>query len=433
MKSSIHNTTLETIQWFIFLLASAVALPIVIGSIFHMSFNDIALLMQRTFFIVGVASFLQGLFGHRLPVMEGPAGIWVSIFAVLAQTAVHQGKSLASTLQIIETAILLAGLFLIIIGVTKLSQRILSLFTPLVTGSFLFLLAIQLSGTFLEGMLGIQGKSQTLDVFSTIIAFLVFFLVLGLSIFSSGWLKSYAVLIGIGVGWILSLFGDWGSHANKKVEAATFHFPDVFAWGRPVWDIGVIPIALFTAIILLSNLVASISAASNSIYGDQSFENQQMNRGTMMMGFNHSLAGIFSTIAMVPLATSAGFIDITGQKKKQPFMYAALLLTSIAFFPPIVRYISMIPSPVANAAILATFVQLMGLGLKNVASQPLDQRRLTIIGVAYLIGIGIMFLPADVFNNTPTIVQNLLSNGLLVGTILMILLEQVWKDKEGQV
>ncbi|WP_231572519.1 purine/pyrimidine permease [Halobacillus sp. BBL2006] len=80
---------------------------------------------------------------------------------------------------------------------------------------------------------------------------------------------------------------------------------------------------------------------------------------------------------------------------------------------------------------LATFVQLMGLGISNIASEDLDKRRLTILCISFLLGIGLMFLPSEVFAGLPGIVQNLMSNGLLVGTVLVIIMEQLWKESKS--
>ena len=421
------GTTLETTQWFVFLLASSVALPIVIGSIFNLDFNEVAGLMQRTFFAVGVTSFLQGVFGHRLPILEGPAGIWISIFAVMAYSGAESGKSYIETLQTLEAAMLWTGGFLLLFGVFKLAHRVLFVFTPLVTGSFLFLLTVQLSGTFLRGMLGIQQEVEAIHGWEALIAFITFFLVLGLSIFGKGWLKGYAVLLGIMIGWIIYALtiSDRGTASS---DVAVFQAPEWLAWGPPSFEWSVIPLAFITAVILLSNIVASVVAVSQSIEGKPSYTYSQVNRGSSFLGVTHAITAMYSAIANVPLASSSGFIDLTGQKKKRPFLYASLLLVVIAFFPPLVAFISGIPAPVANAALLATFVQLMGLGLGNIASEELNQRRSTILCVSFLLGIGLMFLPSEVFQGMPGIVRNLASNGLLVGTTLVIVLEQLWKE-----
>ncbi|MCA0972386.1 purine/pyrimidine permease [Halobacillus litoralis] len=426
-SGTLIGTTLETSQWFVFLLASSVALPIVIGSIFELNFAEIAGLMQRTFFAVGITSFLQGVFGHRLPILEGPAGLWISIFAVMAYSGVESGKSYIETLQTLEAAMLWTGAFLLLFGIFRLAHRVLFVFTPLVTGAFLFLLTVQLSGTFLQGMLGVQQEIEAIHLTEATIAFFTFFFVLALSLFGKGWLRSYAVLLGIVTGWIA--YKVWiGSSQDGVQEMKLFQAPEWLAFGPPNFEWSVIPLAFITAVILLSNIVASVVAVSQSIYGKPSYTYSQVNRGSSFLGVTHGITAMFSAIANVPLASSSGFIDLTGQKKKRPFLYASLILVVVAFFPPIVSFISGIPAPVANAALLATFVQLMGLGLSNIASQKLDQRRLTILGVSFLLGIGLMFLPSEVFQGMPGLMRNLVSNGLLVGTMLVIIFEQLWKE-----
>lgn len=426
-KQTFTKSTLDSFQWFIFLLANCVALPIVIGALFEMNFTEISGLMQRTFFVVGLASLLQIFIGHRLPVMEGPAGIWISVFTVMAITGLQSGTSLNETLQFLEMTMIVTGLFLFLFGLLKISEKILPIFTPLVTGTFFILLTVQLSGAFLKGMLGITSSSTTIHLASALLAFMTFFLIIGLSTLGRGWLSNYAIFIGIVIGWIsyIVLVG----HPNSLEFGKVFSFPQVFAFGTPHFDIGVIPIAFITAIILISNTVASIVATSQTLGKNTTDYRKEVNRGTAISGINTGLSGVFSSIANVPLAISAGFIALTGQKEKRPFIYANLMLIFIAFFPPIISIISSIPAPIANAALMASFIQLVGLGIRNVTLKPLDSRKATIVGIAYLIGMGTMFLPADVFLHLPPFAQNVLSNGLLVGTSLVIMIEQLWKEK----
>ncbi|ELK46752.1 UNVERIFIED_CONTAM: purine/pyrimidine permease [Halobacillus marinus] len=426
-SSLVLNNAMETIQWFVFLLANAVALPIVIGAIFELNFVEISELMQRTFFVVGLASLLQGWIGHRLPIMEGPAGLWISIFTVMAYTGVHAGDSYREVLQVLQGTMIWTGIFLLLFGLFRLSHRVLFVFTPFVTGAFLFLLTVQLSGTFLQGMLGIDGGEQQIESTGAIIAFVTVLLVLGLSIAGRGWVKSFAVLIGIVMGWVLYVIVAGGGSGGGQAGGG-FSLPEVFAWGAPVFSLNTIPLAFMIAVILLSNLVASVVAVTETIHGKATYTYEQINRGSSFMGINHGLAALFSAIANVSMASSSGFMQLTGQKRKAPFLYAAALLILVSFFPPIVAFISGIPKPVANAALLATFIQLMGLGLSNMTSERLDERRLMILGISFSIGIGLMFLPSSVFAGMPAMAQNLLSNGLLVGTILVILLDQLWKE-----
>lgn len=418
----------SVIQWFVFLLANAVAIPIVIGPLFDMSSVEVMQLMQRTFFIMGIAGFLQAWIGHKMPIVDGPAGIWVSTFAIFAGTISTATGSAENALRLLEMAMILTGVFLMLFGLLKISGKVISIFTPLVTGVFLTLLTIQLGGTFLQGMTGVS-QHGTIQVADTVIAFIAFIIVLVLSLFFHGWMKSYAVLIGISAGWLLyGVFvgGDYSPPSGLEAIAP----PEWFAWGTPIWDWSLVPIALLTAIILLSNIVAALAAVTDVVEDKARVSYNDMNRSSFTLGINHGISGVFSGVAVITLASSAGFLKLTGEKRLAPFMIASVALILASFFPSMIYWLAQIPAPIANAALLATFVQLMGLGIKNLFSNRLDDRNSTIITVSLLIGSGLMFFPADSFSGLSDTVRQIVSNGLLVGTAIAIILELIWKKPQ---
>ena len=201
MKNTKLDTGIGSLQWFIFLLANSLTIPIIVGQVFQLSPVEISGLMQRTFLVVGVSSLLSGWLGHRLPIPDGPAGIWLGVFTLMGQMAVAQGIGKAGgSLQLLEGAMLLTGVFLIIVGLTGWMNKLLKLFTPLVNGVYLTILGFQLSGMFLKGMIGVSDTSTKIQPGIVILSFVIFILVLALSVWGKGWLKSYAVLIGMVVG-----------------------------------------------------------------------------------------------------------------------------------------------------------------------------------------------------------------------------------------
>lgn len=442
VKPATRNSTglvlgLNTVQWFIFLLANSVAMPIVIGSVFHLPLEEVASLMQRTFFIVGVSSLLQGALGHRYPIADGPAGSWVSVFVIMADMALQRGENLHDTLQIIEGGLLVTGALLFLLGVSGLFYRMLSLFTPLVTGSFLLLLAIQLSGVFLKGMLGLSGEAVRMDAGTAAVAIGVFAIVIALSVKGKGWLRNYAVLIGIGLGWAAyTAFGLGQGGVSGTGQAASpinppwFELPELFAWGPPHWNAGIVITGALFTLILVSNTIAAISAVSQVAPASPKATPKSIyNRGSIAGGITHFLTASFSTMGLVPLPVSAGFIQLTGEKRRSPFLAACVLLALVALFPGLVHVLALLPGPVANAALFATFVQMVGISLQSILRDPLDQRRLTILGITLVFGAGLMFQPSTAFQGLSPSVQYICGNGLLIGTMLAIALEQLWKKR----
>jgi xanthine/uracil permease len=78
---------------------------------------------------------------------------------------------------------------------------------------------------------------------------------------------------------------------------------------------------------------------------------------------------------------------------------------------------------------LALFSQMVGIGVSSVLKETLDQRRLTILGLALTIGTGDMFLPQAIFSGLPTVLQYIAGNGVLVGILTALILEQLWRPE----
>jgi xanthine/uracil permease len=423
------NKYLSVFQWFIYLLANSIALPIVIGNVFQLSVAEISDLMQRTFFIVGLSSFIQGKFGHKYPIVDGPAGSWVSIFVIFASIGTQQGLTLEETLRTLEWGLIIAGLLLLLLGITKWVQHFLFLFSPIVTGTFLFILAIQLSAVFLKGMVLKDSDTGHMDVVSFILAIFTFFFIIVLSSKAKGWLKNYAILLGILAGWIVFLISGKGNQSVSILSTDIIKLPEIFPWGLPIISGSVSVTAILFTFLLMSNTFAAITAAEEAIPNNKGQFRDRLNRGTCIGGVSHLFSAVFSTIAVVPLPATSGFVRLTKQYRIIPFLFACGIMVMISLFPSVVGLLASLPLPVASAALLATLIEMFGIAIRSLTKQPLNDRNITIIGTALLFGIGIMFVPDDIFNGLPYIIQHIGKNGLLIGTLLAILFEQLWKPK----
>lgn len=421
---SVH---LSVLQWFIFMTASSVALPIVIGGVFHLPQDEVASLMQRTFFVVGISSMLQAALGHRFPVVDGPAGSWVSVFIMMAGMAANQGHTPREALQLLEGGLLLAGALLFVLGITGLFYKLLNLFTPLVTNTFLFLLSLQLSGVFLKGMFGLKEGQGTVDYGTVLISLAVFGVVVFLNVKGKGWTRRYAVLLGIAGGWALQALADGGVASTGSNSDTWIKLPDIWAWGMPQLNPGMALTATLFTLILVSNLIAAISAAQQVVPRKELSEKDVYNRSSMIGGVSHGLSALFSAIGVVPLPVTASFIRMTGQTRRMPFIMACLTLSTIALVPSIVHFLAQLPTSVASAVSLATFVQMTGNSFQSLSRVVQTQRQITILGIGIIIGVGFTLISASPLPGLPIVMQYALGNGLLVATLLVMSLERFWQ------
>ena len=147
------RTLLSAIQWMAFIIAGSIVAPIAIADLFQLNNLETTGLVQRTMFVLGISGLLQAMFGHRMPINEGPAGLWWGVFTIYAGLSTTLFSSSFETLQALEGAMIISGVVFFLLSLFKLIDKLAKLFTPVVSGIYLLLLVIQLSGSFLNGMM----------------------------------------------------------------------------------------------------------------------------------------------------------------------------------------------------------------------------------------------------------------------------------------
>jgi len=419
----------QGIQWAVFMLTNIIAVPVVVGAAFHMSPADISTFMQRMLFVSGAATLIQLFIGHRLPVVEGAAGMWWAIFILLGTMSAPSEQGLL--LQQLEMGLIIAGIFLAILGFLPIIEKVRNLFTPIVTGVYLILLVAQLSGSFFKSMLGITATGQ-LNGKIALICFIEIVIILLFSLKGNGIWKSMGPFIGIVVGW--SLFHFFGLiHLGKIYEPTSwFTVPRLLDWGSPKFDIGIVLTSIITSIVLISNVIASILVVGIAL--EKEVKPKQYQKGILGNGVNLFVSGIFSVVGVVPLSVSAGFITTTGIKKIRPLVIGAVLIMVAGFFPYIAEFLSTLPLEVAYASLFIPFSQMMGFGIRDLMGQEPSSRNLLVIGLSLMVGIGMMFMPSEAFESVAPWLRNIVANGLLVGLIFCLLLEHVlFREKKGAI
>ncbi|WLR43023.1 purine/pyrimidine permease [Bacillus carboniphilus] len=414
------RTILSAIQWAIFMIVGTIVAPIAIADSFDLNSMETAGLLQRTIFVLGLASLLQVLFGHKLPINEGPAGLWWGIFIIYASIGPSLYGSTNETFQALGMGMLSSGLIFIILSLFRLINKLAYFFTPLVTGVYLLLLVFQLSGSFLKGMLGIGYKgTQHVNMIVAILCLTI--VVISMLIFRLGndFFRQYSILFSLLFGWMIFIV--FGQSKHVSVPNDLFSFPTLFAFGQPKWDTGIFITSFLITILLLTNLIASIQLVQQVT--DRSQNEGRYKQSGFVAGINHIIAGVFSAIGSVPISGAAGFIKTTNIKNRLPFIIGSIIVLLTSFSPILMTVFASLPAPVGYAAIFVIFSSMISLAFDQFAKIEEEKRSHFIIGISLFIGVGLMFTPATAFEKTSPIMTSLLSNGLVLGTLIAIVLE----------
>src|ERR1700733_12892975 len=192
------------LQHVLVMYANAVAVPLIIGGALHMPKDQIALLINADLFACGIATLVQtvgvGWFGIRLPVIMGVTA--VSISPMLAMAAMP-GVGLTG----IYGAVLVGGLFGLCVA--PFVKYVLRFFPAVVTGTIITMIGVVLMRVGVNWAGGGVGKADFGAAGYLLVAGLVLLVFLLQIKFTRGFLQNVAVLLGITVGYLVTIALGW--------------------------------------------------------------------------------------------------------------------------------------------------------------------------------------------------------------------------------
>jgi xanthine/uracil permease len=427
MRQFMTSTTLPAaLQWLFFIFANTFVVPLSIGMAFHLSPEIIAVTMRISFILTGSACILQGIVGHRFSLMEGHGGLWWGLMIGLSASAPSVGISYTTLGGGLATGIILSNIVIILLSSFNLVHLVQKLFSPMVMTVYLFLLSIQLTFIFFKGMIKVTENGE-LDIPVTLFSLFLVFLVIFISMKGKGLVSNFAILIGIFIGWIfyIFLFG-----ANEPAKSAAFSQITLFPLGKPNFEIGIVIAGFIAGLLNLSNSFTSIFAAE-SLYKKTASKGQTRN-SLIITGFYGCLTGLFGLVPFATYTSSIGFLESTRILDRKPFLLAGAFVTVLGIISPFGTFLASMPITVGNAVLFVAYIQMFGTTLKGLKDFEFNSKTIYRVAIPVLIGVCIMNLSPNLFSSFPLSIRPLLSNGLLMGILLSILLDKmvVWSKYE---
>ncbi|WP_026580846.1 uracil/xanthine transporter [Bacillus sp. J33] len=420
-------TIFSSVQWLFFIFANTVMIPISVGTVFQLPGETIAMMLRASLVFTGLASIFQGWKGHRYPLMEGHSGLLWGVILNLGLSASSLGMSYTEIGGGIATGVLLASAVTLILAAFNGISLLKSIFNPMVMSVYLFLLTFQLIFIFFKGMMKVS-EQGTIDVPVTLYSFALVIFVSLLKLKGNTTISNFSILIGLLAGWIgYDLL--FTSEAQQGAPAGDMNFT-LFPLGQPNLEMGIIAVAFFAGMMNLSNTVASISAG-DQLYKKESGKREY--RGSIFITAVFTVIGSgFGLVPYTPFTSSIGFLQSTRILMKTPFFLGGALLAVIGLIPPLGSWLAGMPVTVGNAVLFVAYLQLFGTAFNSLSGKVFNSDTIFRLAAPVLIGISLMNTPPALFSDLPVLIQPFLSNGLIMGVLISILLEKLvnWSSFE---
>ena len=407
-KPGLPAFLLYGLQWWV------VSLPciIIMGAVAaRLHFDDVGsqvFYMQKLFGLTGAAAVAQIYFGHRLPLVVGPAAILL----------VGVAASLSSGFEALYTSIMVGGLVLALTAACGLLGKIRAIFTPRVVSVILVLIAFTLTPTILKLVLG-DADSPALNLSFTVTMVLAMIM---LNQRLGGIWKSLTILFGLLGGCLVYfLLAGPPETAAYASEAA---FKNVFL-GKLDFQPGAVISFLFCMLALTVNELGSIEAIGHLLAAREM--GGRVRRGVAVQGLANVAAGAMGVLGPVSYSLSSGIIAATGCASRHVLLPAGAGLAACAFFPEAVYVFSKIPGAVMGSLMLYLMTAQLASGLMLLTAEKAVSGfsgGIT-VGLPLMVGLMISFAPQTALAGFPEVLKPIVGNGFVMGAIVVMVLEHL--------
>jgi len=275
------------------------------------------------------------------------------------------------------------------------------------------------------GNMGNNAAEPTVQ--SLILAVITILIILVVNIYTTGFIKSISILIGLIVG--TAIAASMGLVDFTPVEQApVLHVPTPFFFGAPKFEITSI---VMMCIIAMVSMVEStgVYLALSDITNDP-IDETRLRNGYRAEGLAVLLGGVFNTFPYTGFSQNVGLVKMSGIKTRLPIYYAAGFLLLLGLLPKFGALAQIIPDPVIGGAMIVMFgfVSLQGMQMLARVDFANNEHNFLIAAVSIAVGVG--FNNSNLFNSLPTEFSMFFKNGIVMASILAVVLNAVLNRKK---
>lgn len=391
-----------------------ICIPVVLTSTFVAPEGQMLFFTQKLFAIMGVTMIVNALWGHRMPLIAGPAA--VLLMGVLA--AATQGSGVQS----IYPSMAVGGVLIALLAAFGLMKRVQSLFTPRIVVAIVVLISF----TMVKPIVGMVFAEQEHQMLAMIFALvLVVSMAVANNLLRGVW-KSMVVIAAMILG-SLFYYAVVGMPEQLVSDSVA---PQLFVDGVEI-DAGVIIAFIFCYVALFINQVGSVQSLGEFVgAGDME---QRQKRGMIVQGVMNVVSGAMGVLGPVDYSLSPGVVASTGCASRYTVLPAAAFMILLAFFPDVVALLLTIPQPVMGVVLLYLMATQVAAGLHLIegTSAVRSFKDGLVLAIPIMFTLILSFAPQSALATIPSLLRPIVGNGFVMGIIIILLLEHIFlKDKK---
>ncbi|MGM9554540.1 MAG: uracil-xanthine permease family protein [Faecousia sp.] len=379
-----------------------------------------------TLLCMGIGTLIFHLITRGIvPAFMGSSFSFIS--SICAVAAYCNDNSIDGFASYVGWGIIASGvLYLLLAGLVKLfgAKRITSFFPPIVTGCMIIIIGMMLAPTAMNNITTVvEGIPLWKNWLVAVVTILTIILVM---FFTRGFIKLVPILIGIVVGYLLSLALGMVDTA-KVAQASWFSLPKVSLPAFKNWDAVSFAITMIAPISIVTFVehVGDITA-NGAVTGHNYIEEPGLHRTLLGCG----LASIFSGAMGGPAATTysenTGVLAATQNYNPATLRIAAVFAIVLSLFGKVSGILNSIPAAVMGGVSVILFGMIASVGLRMLVENHVDFTKsynLVIAAVMLVIGLGL---------SSGIAIGNVTVSGTAIAAVLGVILAKVLPQEDRE-
>lgn len=408
------------LQHVLAMYAGAVVVPLIIGGALKLSPAQMAYLIAADLFTCGIATLLQVIgtryVGIRLPVVLGCT--FTAVGPIIA-------VSLSSNLATAYGAIILAGIFVFLAA--PLFGKLLRFFPTVVTGSVVTIIGLSLIPVAMNNAAGGMGSPDFGQPRNLLLALGTLVVILLINRFSTGFVRSISVLIGLIAGTFAGYLMGIVNFANVE-QSSLFNIVQPFYFGVPQFNLAAVLTMILVCIISMVESTGVYFALGKVT--DREVGAEDVVKGLRAEGIAIVLGGIFNAFPYTTYSQNVGLVSLTRVKTRDVIIAAGFILVVLGLLPKLAALTTVIPNPVLGGAMIAMFGMVVASGINILSTVDLRQNEnLLIAACSIAVGLGSAAVP-QMFDQLPNMAKTILQSGIVTGSITAVILNILLMHKK---
>ena len=307
------------------------------------------------------------------------------------------------------------------IVLSRFIEKLKVVITPVVTGIVITTIGVSLIKVGVTDIAGGVGAEDFGSGSNLMLGAIVLGTIVALNLSNNTMVRLSSILVGLVVGWGVAILmgkAPMVSFASQPLLSIPVPFKYGFAFD---WQ-AFLPIAfiyLITVIETTGDLTANSMFSGQPVKGSKYIN--RLKAGVLGDGVNSLIAAVFNTFPNTTFSQNNGVIHFTGIASRYIGYFIAAILFLLGLFPILGAVLMTIPKPVLGGATLVMFGTVAAAGIKIIASEKLDRRRIMTIAISLGLGLGVMLVP-DLLKEAPKLVQSIFGSPVTMSGVAALVI-----------